>query len=91
MDPLPGELLVEFEKDGNSEPGLDVHHRDGHAKTRIYFSKATGTEKIHVGDRLIAVNGKSVESLGYDLGKIREELSRKGGVQVRVDPTMIKK
>ena len=100
MDPLPGQLFVEFHKDGGdgsstkerADSGLDVEFRQGHGRDRVYLSKveAPASNKLHVGDRLIALNGKSVESLGYDLSLIREEFLSNNVVALVVDPTMLK-
>jgi PDZ domain len=101
MDPQPGQLFVEFHKDGGdgssgkerADSGLDVEFKARHGKHRVYLSKVEhpASSKLHVGDRLLALNGKSVESLGYDLELIRQELRSNNVVAVVVDPTMLKK
>ena len=100
MDPQPGHLFVEFHKDGGdgsstkekADSGLDVEFKAKHGKHRIYLSKVEhpASSKLHVGDRLLALNGKSVESLGYDLDRIREEFRSNNVVALLVDPTMLK-
>jgi PDZ domain len=100
MDPQPGHLFVEFHKDGGdgsstkekADSGLDVEFKAKHGKHRIYLSKVEhpASSKLHVGDRLLALNGKSVESLGYDLDRIREEFRSNNVVALVVDPTMLK-
>jgi hypothetical protein len=100
MDPQPGHLFVEFHKDGGdgssgkekADSGLDVEFKAGHGKKRIYLSKVEhpASANLHVGDRLLALNGKSVESLDCNLDRIREELRSNNVVSLVVDPTMLK-
>lgn len=100
MDPQPGHLFVEFHKDGGDgsstkekgDAGLDVEFKAGHGKERVYLSRVEhpASSKLHVGDRLLALNGKSVESLGYDLDRIREEFLSNNVVAMVVDPTTLK-
>lgn len=99
MDPEPGQLFVEFHKDGGdgsstkakADAGLDVEMKSGHGK-RIYLSRVEppASAKLHVGDLLVALNGKSVDSFGGDLDKIREEFKSNNVVALVVDPTMLK-
>lgn len=99
MDPEPGQLFVEYHKDGDDgystkeklDSGLDVEFKKGHKK-RIYLSKVEhpASQKLTVGDRLIALNGKSVESYQHDLDAIREELRRNNVISLLVDPTLLK-
>jgi len=101
MDPQPGQLFVEFHKDGadgmntkaRADSGLDVEFKARHGKNRVYLSKVEppASEKLHVGDRLLAINGKSVVSMGYDLNAIREEFLSNNVVALVVDPTMLAK
>lgn len=100
MDPLPGHLFVEFHKDGGdgssrkekADSGLDVEIKRGHGEKRIYLSKVEppASDKLTVGDRLVALNGKSVEGLGFDLDRIREEFRSNNVVTLVVDPTALK-
>jgi hypothetical protein len=100
MDPVPGQLFVEFMKDGGdgtttsedvSDSGLDVEFKKGH-KDRIYISRVEppASDKLTVGDRLIAMNGKSIESFGRNLDEIRQVLNHNNVIQLLVDPTMLK-
>jgi predicted metalloprotease with PDZ domain len=100
MDPEPGQLYVEFMKDGADgttrsadafDSGLDVDFKKGH-KDRVYISKVEppASAKLTVGDRLIAMNGKLVESFDGDLGEIRQVLNHNNVIQVVVDPTLQK-
>ena len=98
MDPKPGQLFVEFQKDGGNgystkekeDSGLDVEYKPGYGTKRVYLSKVEhpASSKLHVGDQLLALNGKSVETLGYDLDKIRAEFRSNNVVTMVVDPTM---
>ena len=100
MDPEPGQLYVEFHKDGDdgestrekADSGLDVTFKKGHKK-RVYLSKVEypASSKLTVGDQVIALNGKSIKSYGDDLDKIREELRRQNVIALVVDPTLLKK
>mmetsp|Transcript_23097 Transcript_23097/g.56962 ORF Transcript_23097/g.56962 Transcript_23097/m.56962 type:complete len:111 (-) Transcript_23097:386-718(-) len=98
MDPEPGQVWVEFMKDHEegvvksneeSDSGLDVDFKKGH-KTRIYLSRVEppASERLHVGDRLVALNGKSVESFNGDLDAIREVLNYHNVIEMIVDPTL---
>jgi hypothetical protein len=99
MDPDPGHLWVEFMKDGDDgrttsekvDSGLDVEFKKGRKK-RIYLSRVEypASSKLHVGDRLVAFNGKSVESYGGDLDLIRKELLDHNVIELVVDPTLLK-
>jgi hypothetical protein len=101
MDPLPGHTFVEYHKDGGdgssskekADAGLDVERKARHDPSRIYLSRVEppASTKLNVGDRLVALNGKSVESFGGDLGAIRTEFKRNNVVQLVVDQTMLKK
>ena len=100
MDPLPGQLFVEFHKDGGDgsstkekgDAGLDVERKAGHDPKRIYLSRAEhpAPPKLNVGDRLISLNGKSVETFGGDLEAIRTEFRSNNVVSMVVDQTMLK-
>ena len=101
MDPKPGQLYVEFQKDGGNglstkekaDSGLDVEYKSGHGVNRVYLSKVEhpASSKLHVGDRLLALNGKSVETLGCDLDRIRHIFISKQVIRMVVDPTLTKK
>ena len=98
MDPEPGQVWVEFMKDhedgvtkskNETDSGLDVEFKKGHKK-RVYLSRVEppASDKLHVGDRLVALNGKSVESFGGDLDAIREVLNHANVIEMVVDPTL---
>lgn len=72
--------------------GLDVGRKKGHDSSRIYLTRVEppASSKLTVGDRLIALNGKSVESFNGDLNAIRQEFKSNNVVQLVVDPTMLK-
>lgn len=100
MDPEPGQVWVEFMKDHEQgvvrskeekDSGLDVEFKKGHGK-RVYLSRAEppASERLHVGDRLVALNGKSVESFNDDLDSIREVLNHSNVIEMIVDPTLKK-
>jgi PDZ domain len=98
MDPLPGQLYVEYSKDGGdgetktaAESGLDVTKKAGYGD-RIYLSRVAypASSKLHVGDRLVALNGRRVEKFGGDLDAIRKTMTNGNVVRLLVDPTMIK-
>jgi hypothetical protein len=98
MDPMPGEKYVEFSKDGadgdrksNIDSGLDVETKPGHGN-RIYLAKVqypAPAHHLHPGDRLVALNGKSVEEYP-SLDSIRDEFATKNVVRMVVDPTMLR-
>lgn len=99
MDPRPGQLYVEYSKDGGdgetktaAESGLDVTKRAGHGN-RVYLSKVThpASSRLNVGDRLVAVNGNKIEKFSGDLDSIRRTLTDRNVVRLLVEPTMIKK
>lgn len=99
MDPLPGQLYVEYSKDGGdgnrktqADSGLDVTKRKGHGN-RIYLSRVThpASTKLNVGDRLVALNGKKIEDYAGNLDKIRDTFTNGNVVRLLVDPTMVKK
>ena len=71
------------------DSGLDVEIKKGH-KDRVYLSKVEppASERLHVGDRLVALNGKSVESFDGDLDEIREVLNHSNVIEMIVDPTL---
>jgi membrane-associated protease RseP (regulator of RpoE activity) len=97
MDPLPGQKYVEFSKDGADgdrkskvDSGLDIENKPGHGD-RIYLSKVkhpAPEHNLHVGDRLVALNGKKVEEFS-SLSSIRDEFATKNVVRMVVDPTML--
>jgi PDZ domain-containing secreted protein len=100
MDPEPGQLYVEFMKDGGDgitssedafDSGLAVDFKKGH-KDRVYISKVEppASAKLTVGDRLLALNGKSVESFDGDLDEIRQVLNHNNVIALVVDPTLLK-
>jgi PDZ domain-containing secreted protein len=101
MDPLPGQLFVEYHKDGGdgssskekADAGLDVERKKQHDPSRIYLSRVEppASKKLNVGDRLVALNGKSVESFGGDLDAIRTEFNRNNVVELVVDQTLLEK
>ena len=96
MDPKVGEQYVEYSKNGGDgatkgagESGLDVEHKSGHKK-RVYLSKVempAPTHRLKVGDRLVALNGRSIEKYA-DLDAIRKELDNHNVIAMVVDPTM---
>jgi predicted metalloprotease with PDZ domain len=100
MDPEPGQLYVEFMKDGGDgikesedayDSGLGVDFKKGH-KDRVYISKVEppASAKLTVGDRLLALNGKSIESFDGDLDKIRQVFNHNNVIELVVDPTLQK-
>jgi hypothetical protein len=98
MDPLPGQLYVEYSKDGGdgetktaAESGLDVTKRPGHGN-RIYLSKVThpASSRLNVGDRLLALNGKKIEEYSGNLDSIRDAFTNGNVVRLLIDPTMLK-
>jgi len=98
MDPLPGQRYVEYSKDGwdgdtkrEDDSGLDIHHKKNHGEERIYLSKVEHPAPAHnlkVGDRLVALNGKKIESYS-SLDAIRKEIHNHNVVRLVVDPTML--
>ena len=98
MDPMPGQKYVEYSKNGDNgdatvkgDPsGLDVEIKHKY----IYLSKVehpAPSHNLHVGDRVIALNGKRIEKYNKDLGTIRETLENKNVIRLVVDPTMLRK
>ena len=101
MDPQPGQRFVEFSKDshgarksedGGLESGLDVMTKPGYGN-RIYISKVEGIAaqsgaQVAVGDRVVALNGKKIESYA-SLDDIRNEFTVKNTVAMVTDPTML--
>jgi membrane-associated protease RseP (regulator of RpoE activity) len=95
MDPKPGEKYVEYSKDGDDgerkstvDSGLDVEKRH---KGQIYISKVVypaPTHNLHVGDRLVALNGHKIEHF-RNLDEIRNEFESKNVVKLLVDPTLL--
>ena len=101
MDPKPGQKYVEYHKDGgdgNSKgggsgtSGLDVEIKPKHGPDRIYISKVKhpAPEYINVGDRLIALNGKSMKTFDGDLDQIRHELGNNNVIRMVIDQTLLK-
>jgi len=97
MDPMPGQKYVEYSKDGDNgetkikgDPsGLDVEIKGKY----IYLSKVehpAPSHHLHVGDRLIALNGKKIEKYKNDLGKVRDSLENNNVVRLVIDPTMLR-
>ena len=99
MDPLPGQKYVEYSKDGADgerkskvDSGLDIETKPGHGD-RIYLCKVkhpAPEHNLHVGDRLVALNGKKIEDYS-NLNSIRDEFATKNVVKMVVDPTMLVK
>mmetsp|Transcript_28198 Transcript_28198/g.46746 ORF Transcript_28198/g.46746 Transcript_28198/m.46746 type:complete len:115 (-) Transcript_28198:253-597(-) len=97
MDPKPGERYVEYSKDGfdgdvksSVDSGLDVENKPN-LGSNIYLSKVTAPAPEHnlkIGDRLVALNGKKIESYG-SLEAVRKELASKNVICMVIDPTMI--
>mmetsp|Transcript_52267 Transcript_52267/g.79353 ORF Transcript_52267/g.79353 Transcript_52267/m.79353 type:complete len:109 (-) Transcript_52267:8-334(-) len=102
MDPKPGQRFVEFSKDGHGgkksegegglASGLDVETRAGYGD-KIYISKVEGIAaqagaQINPGDRIIALNGKKIESYG-SLDEIRSEMTIKNTIAMITDPTLL--
>ena len=101
MDPQPGQRYVEFMKDsygakksedGGLDSGLDVTTKSGYGN-RIYISKVDGIAvqagpQVAVGDRIVALNGKKIESYG-SLEDIRSEFYKKNTIAMVTDPTML--
>jgi len=71
------------------DSGLDVEFKKGH-KDRVYLSKVEppASDKLHVGDRLVALNGKVMDSYNGDLDQIREVFDYSNVVELVVDPTL---
>lgn len=97
MDPLPGQKFVEFSKNGSDgdvkvkgDPsGLDVEMKSKY----IFLSKVDDpapSHHLHVGDRVIALNGKKIEKYN-DLDAMRDVLENYNVIQLVVDPTMLHK
>ena len=98
MDPMPGQKYVEFSKDGSDgeskvkgvDPGLDVHKKGKY----IYLSRVehpAPTHNLHVGDRVIAMNGKRIEKYNDDLAAMKKSMTNNNVVRLVVDPTMLRK
>jgi len=98
MSPLPGQKYVEFSKnkeDGQSkvkgdDSGLDVHKKGKY----IYLSKVkhpAPSHNLHVGDRVIAMNGKKIEKFKNDLTAMKDDMDNNNVVRLVVDPTMLRK
>jgi len=97
MDPMPGQKYVEFSKDGGdgnshkaTDSGLDVEHKP--KRKYVYLSRVEHPAPAHnlnVGDRVIALNGKLVESYA-DLDAIRETFTNNNVICLVVDPTMLR-
>lgn len=98
MDPLPGQKYVEYSKDGEDgetkikdvDSGLKFE-----IKGKYIFLKEVKhpapTHNLHPGDRVIAVNGKTVEKYKKDLTKIKTAVDDHNVVRLVVDPTTLRK
>jgi len=97
MDPTPGQIYVEFSKDGNDgnskvkgvNCGLNVEKRGKY----IYLCKVEypAPKTLHLGDRVIAINGKKVEKYENDLCAMVKTMTDNNVVRLVVDPTMLTK
>jgi len=97
MDPVPGQRYVEFSKNGDDgdskvkgDPsGLDVKLKGNY----IYLAKVehpAPAHNLHVGDRLIALNGKKIEKYNKDLVAIRKTLENYNVIRMVIDPTNLR-
>jgi len=98
MDPLPGQKYVEFSKDGddgNSKVkgvncGLNVEKKGKYIfLCKVEYPAPIAT--LHVGDRVIAINGKKVEKYDNDLSAMVKTMTNNNVVKLVVDPTMLRK
>ena len=98
MDPMPGQKYVEFSKNGSDgeskikgdDSGLDVHKKGKY----IYLRKVkhpAPKHNLHVGDRVIALNGKKIEKYNNNLKAMKDAMNNNNVVQLVVDPTMLRK
>jgi predicted metalloprotease with PDZ domain len=98
MDPLPGQKYVEYSKnmsDGESKVkgdncGLNVHKKGRY----IYLCKVkhpAPSHNLHIGDRVIAINGKKIEKYNNDLSSMVQSMTDNNVVRLVVDPTMLRK
>jgi len=97
MDPLPGQKYVEYSKDGNDGEsqvkgiscGLDIQKKGKY----MYLSKVehpAPSHNLHVGDRVIALNGKKIEKYKSTSDMIKK-MTNNNVVRLVVDPTMLAK
>jgi len=98
MDPLPGQRYVEFSKNGDDgdrkvkgDPsGLDVEIKGKY----VYLCRVdhpAPSKNLHVGDRVIALNGKKIEKYKKDIDAMRNTLENYNVIRLVVDPTLLRK
>ena len=96
MAPLPGQKYVEFSKngaDGESKVKNDYCGLNVHKKGNFFFlckvEYPAPSHSLHVGDRIIAINGKKVEKYRNNLSRMVQNMTNNNVVRLVVDPTML--
>eukprot|EP00536_Pseudo-nitzschia_multiseries_P011550 jgi/Psemu1/308330/fgenesh1_kg.400_\ len=98
MDPMPGQKYVEYSKDGDDgetkvkdvDCGLKLKKKGKY----VYLASVKHPAPAHnlnKGDRVIAVNGKKIESYDDDLKAVKKSMDNNNVVRLVVDPTMLTK
>eukprot|EP00537_Pseudo-nitzschia_pungens_P007122 CAMPEP_0172361604 /NCGR_PEP_ID=MMETSP1060-20121228/5417_1 /TAXON_ID=37318 /ORGANISM="Pseudo-nitzschia pungens, Strain cf. cingulata" /LENGTH=116 /DNA_ID=CAMNT_0013083925 /DNA_START=326 /DNA_END=676 /DNA_ORIENTATION=- len=98
MDPMPGQKYVEYSKDGedgetkvkNVDSGLTFKKKGKY----IYLAKVAHpapAHNLHEGDRVIALNGKKIESYNDNLKLMKKSIDDNNVVRLVIDPTMLRK